>query len=69
MLTRPWGFDLESIRVPTSIHQGDADTTVLLQHARRFAATIPGARLHIHPGQGHFSILTAPEQTLATLAA
>jgi pimeloyl-ACP methyl ester carboxylesterase len=69
VLTRPWGFDLESIRVPTSIHQGDADTTVPLQHARRFAAAIPGARLHIHPGQGHFSILTAPEQMLATLAA
>ncbi|MGW0631816.1 alpha/beta fold hydrolase [Streptomyces sp. NPDC002758] len=69
VLTRPWGFDLESIRVPTSIHHGDADTTVPLQHARRFAAAIPGARLHVHPGQGHFSILTAPEQTLATLAA
>ncbi len=68
VLTRPWGFDLESIRVPTSIHHGDADTTVPLQHARRFAAAIPGARLHVHPGQGHFSILTAPEQTLATLA-
>ncbi|WUD73179.1 alpha/beta hydrolase [Streptomyces sp. NBC_00510] len=69
LLTRPWGFDLESIRVPTSIHHGDADTTVPLQHARRFAAVIPGARLHIHPGQGHFSILAAPEWTLATLAA
>jgi pimeloyl-ACP methyl ester carboxylesterase len=69
VLTRPWGFDLDSIRVPTSIHQGDADTTVPLQHARRFAAAIPGARLHIHPGQGHFSIVTAPEHMLATLAA
>ncbi|MDX2709619.1 alpha/beta fold hydrolase [Streptomyces sp. PA03-6a] len=69
VLTRPWGFDLESIRVPTSIHHGDADTTVPLQHARRFAAAIPGARLHIHAGQGHFSILAAPERTLATLAA
>ncbi|WSM82671.1 alpha/beta hydrolase [Actinacidiphila glaucinigra] len=69
VLTRPWGFDVESIRVPTSIHHGDADTTVPLQHGRRFAAAIPGARLHVHPGQGHFSILTATEQTLATLAA
>jgi pimeloyl-ACP methyl ester carboxylesterase len=69
LLTRPRGFDLESIRVPTSIHQGDADTTVPLQHARRFAEAIPGADLHIHPGQGHFSILSTPEQTLATLAA
>ncbi|WP_326571664.1 alpha/beta hydrolase [Actinacidiphila glaucinigra] len=69
VLTLPWGFDLESIRVPTSIHHGDADTTVPLQHARRFAAAIPGARLHVHPGQGHFSILASPERTLAMLAA
>ncbi|MEU1623218.1 alpha/beta fold hydrolase [Streptomyces sp. NPDC005722] len=69
VLTRPWGFDLESIRVPTLIHHGDADTTVPLQHGRRFAAAIPGARLHVHPGEGHFSILTAPEQMLAALAA
>jgi len=38
------------------------------QHARRFAEAIPGAQLQIHPGHGHFSILNAPERTLATLA-
>ena len=68
LLTRPWGFDLNSITVPTSIHHGDADTTVPPHHARRFADAIPGAQLKIHPGHGHFSILDAPEQTLATLA-
>jgi pimeloyl-ACP methyl ester carboxylesterase len=68
LLTRPWGFDLESITAPTSIHHGDADTTVPPQHARRFADAIPGAQLQIHPGHGHFSILDAPEQTLTTLA-
>jgi pimeloyl-ACP methyl ester carboxylesterase len=57
VLTRPWGFELESIAVPTSIHHGDADTTVPLEHARRFATAIPGARLHVYPGQGHFSVL------------
>ena len=46
----------------------DADTTVPLQHARRFAEAIPGAQLQIHPGHGHFSILDAPVRTLATLA-
>ena len=68
LLTRPWGFHLEAITVPTSIHHGDADTTVPLQHARRFAEAIPGAQLRIHPGHGHFSILDAPDRTLATLA-
>jgi pimeloyl-ACP methyl ester carboxylesterase len=68
VLTRPWGFDLGSITVPTSIHHGDADTTVPLQHARGFAEAIPGAPLHIHPGHGHFSILALPRHMLATLA-
>ncbi|WP_431950914.1 alpha/beta fold hydrolase [Actinacidiphila sp. bgisy167] len=69
VLTRPWGFDLQSVDVPTWIHHGDADTTVPLAHARRFAEAIPDARLHIHPGEGHFSILAAPERMLADLAA
>ena len=38
VLGQPWGFDLGTITVPTSIHHGDADTTVPLQHARRYAA-------------------------------
>jgi len=68
VLTRPWGFRLGSIRVPTWIHHGDADTTVPLQHAQLFAAAIPGARLRLHPGQGHFSILAAADEIFATLA-
>jgi pimeloyl-ACP methyl ester carboxylesterase len=69
LLTRPWDFDLSCIGAPTHVHHGDADTTVPLQHARQFIEAIPGAQLHIHPGHGHFSILEAPEQTLATLVA
>ncbi|MDX3238896.1 hypothetical protein PV392_25025 [Streptomyces sp. ME03-5709C] len=69
VLTRPWGFDPESIAVPAWIHHGDAGTTVPLEHARRFAAATPGARLHVHPGEGHFSILTTPERMLAALVA
>jgi pimeloyl-ACP methyl ester carboxylesterase len=68
LLTRPWGFDLESITVPTSIHHGDADATVPVGHARRYADAIPGAQLRIHPGQGHFSILSQPQDILAEFA-
>ena len=67
VLTRPWGFDLASIAVPTLIRHGDADTTVPLRHARLYAEAIPGARLEIQPGDGHFSILAARE-LLAPLA-
>jgi pimeloyl-ACP methyl ester carboxylesterase len=68
LLTRPWGVDLGSITVPASIHHGDTDTTVPLQHARLYAAAIPGAQLCIHPGDGHFSILASARQLLAPLA-
>jgi pimeloyl-ACP methyl ester carboxylesterase len=68
VLTRPWGFDLASISAPTSIHHGDADTTVPLTHARLFAEAIPGARLQVHAGDGHFSIVDDARELLAALA-
>jgi pimeloyl-ACP methyl ester carboxylesterase len=68
VLMRPWGFDLGSIGVPTVIHHGDADTTVPLRHARRFAQAIPGAQLRIHRGHGHFSIISNAQDILAALA-
>lgn len=58
VLTRAWGFRLEGIEVPTWVHHGDADTTVPQAHAERYAQAIPGARLRVHAGQGHFSLLS-----------
>ncbi len=68
VLTRPWGFQLGSITVPTSIHHGDADMTVPPRHARLYAEAIPGAQLQRYPGHGHFSILAAARDMLAPLA-
>jgi len=68
VLTRPWGVQIGSITVPAVIHHGDADTTVPIQHARLYAAAIPGARLHVRSGDGHFSILDDAYQVLASLA-
>jgi pimeloyl-ACP methyl ester carboxylesterase len=68
VLTRPWGFDLSSVKAPTWIRHGDVDTTVPVQHARLYAEAIPGAQLEIYPGQGHFSILSRPRDILAPLA-
>ncbi|MGP7999936.1 MAG: alpha/beta fold hydrolase [Streptosporangiaceae bacterium] len=67
VLTRPWGFDLGSVQVPTWVHHGDVDTTVPVGHAELFAAAIPGAKFQLHPGQGHFSILDAAPDILAAL--
>jgi pimeloyl-ACP methyl ester carboxylesterase len=68
LLTQPWDFDLGSIAAPTWLRHGDADTTVPLQHSRRYAEAIAGAELRIYPGQGHFSILSHPQDVLAELA-
>lgn len=67
VLTRPWGFELGAIGVATHVHHGDVDTTVPLSHARGFASAIPGARLHVHAGHGHFSILDVYGETLASV--
>jgi pimeloyl-ACP methyl ester carboxylesterase len=67
LLTQPWGFDLGTITAPTFVRHGDADTTVPVQHARRYAAAIPGAQLQVYPGHGHFSILSRPHDVLAGL--
>jgi pimeloyl-ACP methyl ester carboxylesterase len=68
VLARPWGFQLGSIAVPTSIYHGGADTTVPPRHARLYAEAIPGAQLQLYPGHGHFSILAAAREMLAPLA-
>jgi pimeloyl-ACP methyl ester carboxylesterase len=68
VLTSDWGFDLASIRAPAYVHHGEADTTVPPGHARQFALAIPGARLRLHEGHGHFSLLAdAADQLLADL--
>jgi pimeloyl-ACP methyl ester carboxylesterase len=67
VLTRPWGFELGSIEAPAWVHHGDADNTVPPEHARLFAQAIPGARLKLHPGLGHFSIFDAIREILAAL--
>jgi pimeloyl-ACP methyl ester carboxylesterase len=68
LLTRPWGFGLESIMVPVTVHHGDADTTVPLRHAELYAAAIPGAQLRTYPGDGHFSIMRRSGDMLTALA-
>lgn len=69
VLMRPWGFELGSVIVPTSIYHGEADITVPPQHARLLAEAIPGAQLRLYPRHGHFSILDVAEDMLAPLTA
>ena len=54
--TRPWGFDLASIRVPVAIWQGVQDHMVPPPHGEWLAAHVPNARGHIRPDHGHLSL-------------
>ena len=50
------------IKVPTLVVTGDADTIVSPDiHSRRFAATVPGAKLIVLPNVGHMVQNAAPD--------
>lgn len=53
---------LESIRVPVWIVDGDHDEAITRENTEFMAKTIPGAKLLIQPGVSHFSFLQDPEQ-------
>jgi pimeloyl-ACP methyl ester carboxylesterase len=53
---RPWGFALDSIRVPVSIWQGRQDRFVPISHGEWLAAKVPGARSHLLESEGHISL-------------
>jgi pimeloyl-ACP methyl ester carboxylesterase len=53
ILTRPWGFGLERIRIPVHVWHGDLDSVIPLHHARYLASVIPAATLTICPGEAH----------------
>ena len=68
LLSRPWGFELGDIRVPVDLWHGDADAVIPPQHGRYLAAVIPGARLHMCPGEAHLLLWNHLEDVLLAAA-
>jgi pimeloyl-ACP methyl ester carboxylesterase len=58
---------LAKIAVPTLLIAGEHDTAAPLKTMQRMAAAIPGARLVVIPGAGHFAHLEQPEAFRAAL--
>lgn len=53
----PWGFDLESIRVPVQLWHGRHDRFVPCQHGEWLASKIPGVEAHLTEEDGHLTLL------------
>ncbi len=68
--TRPWGFDLGAIAVPTYLWQGSDDLMVPFAHGQWLAERIPGVTAHLEQGEGHLSVgLGAMDRMLDELVA
>ena len=65
-------FDVHSrlgeIAVPTTIIHGEKDATVPVALADVMAKGIPGATMHVIPGEGHFANVQVPEKVNPLLA-
>jgi pimeloyl-ACP methyl ester carboxylesterase len=62
-------FDVADIACPVVVLHGAADVIADPIHARHTAAIVPGARLHLIEGLGHFSIEDQLVPTIADLLA
>jgi pimeloyl-ACP methyl ester carboxylesterase len=65
--TRPWGFDVGSIRVPVHLYYGRSDTLVPAAHGDWLAANIPGATVDVQDA-GHLGDDVTMEGEMAWLA-
>lgn len=54
--TKSWGFELDSIRVPVWVWQGQKDRMVPFNHGEWLARRIPTAQRRLYPEHGHLSL-------------
>jgi pimeloyl-ACP methyl ester carboxylesterase len=60
-------FDVTRVACPVAVLHGTSDTLVPAVHARHTQRIVPGARLELRDGLGHFSIPTEVVPTLTAL--
>lgn len=63
--TRPWGFELDEIRVPVEVRYGARDVLVPAAHGAWLGARVPGARVVVEHEQGH---LADPDRVIELMA-
>ncbi len=67
LITRPWGFNLEEIKIPVTLWHGTADNVTSISMARYMAGKIPGSKTMICEGEGHLLLFPHWEEILKYL--
>lgn len=68
LFARRWGFQLEEIRVPVYLWQGEKDQNAPLVIGQYLARTIPGCQAKFVPDKAHYSMIVGyPEEVLRML--
>jgi len=67
LVTRPWGFRLEDIRVPVYIWQGIDDNLTTSPMARYMAAKIPNCKATFCEGEAHLLLFQHWEEILSVM--
>ena len=57
LYSRPWGFDLQDIRIRIHLWHGERDRIVPPELGRHMAQVIPDCSATFYPDEGHFSII------------
>ena len=65
VFVQPWGFDVESIRLPVLLTYGRTDVLVPAAHGDWLAARIPGAEAWVDDESGHMGDDEAIKRELA----
>lgn len=61
--------DLRALRMPVLVLHGAEDAVVPVEHGRKFQQAIPGAKLVVYPGVGHFVNEERPDRSSEDLYA
>lgn len=69
LIARPWGFDLDAVKVPVLLWHGELDRNVPVAAGRYLASVFPNCRATFYPDEAHLSVpLNHQEEILSALA-
>jgi pimeloyl-ACP methyl ester carboxylesterase len=67
MITRPWGFELDEIKVPVHLWHGTDDNSTTMAMARHMAGRIPNCQPCICEGEAHMLLFPRWEEILTAV--